>query len=270
MKRSVPFAAALLAASIAAPLGAPAAGANSPAKKPQPTVTVLVTNDDGVNAPGIDAVVEALRTQKKTKVVVVAPAQNWSGVGGRYTPEGVTAEKATTASGYAAYAVAGYPSDTIDYALDVLKLEPDFVISGANSTQNLSESVVAVSGTVGAARQAARRGIPALAVSQGQGSPDYPAGATLAVDWLRRQRRALKGNKATTGPLATIDSLNVPNCPGGPRGVAETGVAPEGTPDVLRTEVDCTSTQTTFAHDVDAFNHGYASLAKVSVPAERG
>ena len=61
---------------------APPAGA---AKKPT-TITVLVTNDDGVSAPGIDALVQALRTSKNTKVVVVAPATNQSGSGGKTTP----------------------------------------------------------------------------------------------------------------------------------------------------------------------------------------
>ena len=65
---------------------APPAGA---AKKPT-TITVLVTNDDGVSAPGIDALVQALRTSKNTKVVVVAPATNQSGTGGKTTPGTLT------------------------------------------------------------------------------------------------------------------------------------------------------------------------------------
>ncbi len=65
---------------------APPAGA---AKKPA-TITVLVTNDDGVAAPGIDALVEALRTTKSTKVVVVAPATNQTSTGGTTTPGTLT------------------------------------------------------------------------------------------------------------------------------------------------------------------------------------
>ena len=65
---------------------APPAGA---AKKPT-TITVLVTNDDGVSAPGIDALVQALRTSKNTKVVVVAPATNQTSTGGKTTPGTLT------------------------------------------------------------------------------------------------------------------------------------------------------------------------------------
>ena len=84
---------------------APPAGA---AKKPT-TITVLVTNDDGVSAPGIDALVQALRTSKNTKVVVVAPATNQTSTGGATTPGTLPTAPATTASGYAATAVQGYP-----------------------------------------------------------------------------------------------------------------------------------------------------------------
>ena len=63
---------------------------------------MLVTNDDGVAAPGIDALVEALRTVKNTKVVVVAPDANQSGTGGNTTPGTLPTAAATTASGYEA------------------------------------------------------------------------------------------------------------------------------------------------------------------------
>ena len=72
---------ALASASVATATPASAAKAKKPA-----TITVLVTNDDGVAAPGIDTLVEALRKQKNTKVVVVAPDSNKSGSGGKTTP----------------------------------------------------------------------------------------------------------------------------------------------------------------------------------------
>ena len=112
---------------------APPAGA---AKKPT-TITVLVTNDDGVSAPGIDALVQALRTSKNTKVVVVAPATNQSGSGGKTTPGTLTTQPATTASGYQATAVQGYPADTVTAALDQLGVKPNVVMSGINPGQNV-------------------------------------------------------------------------------------------------------------------------------------
>lgn len=271
VKRSAPFAAVLLAASITAPLATTPAGASAAAKK-SPTITVLVTNDDGVGAPGIDAVVEALRTQKNTKVVVVAPATNQSGSGSKTTPGGAPGAAATTASAYDAYAVTGFPADSVNYALDVLKVKPNVVVSGSNLGQNLGP-ISEISGTVGAARQAARRGIPALAISQQIGdNPDFPTSGKLAVDWLKKNRKSFTKTKVDGTALAQIDSINVPNCTSGIKGLYETVLAPEGTtePLVSSDPVNCTSTQTSFASDAQAFNNGWAAITKVTVPATAG
>ena len=83
--RSAPLAALVLAA-LAAGRSPPRPRRPRPRRRSPPTITVLVTNDDGVGAPGIDTLVEALRTQKNTKVVVVAPDTNKSGTGGKTTP----------------------------------------------------------------------------------------------------------------------------------------------------------------------------------------
>jgi len=260
---------AVTAVSVGAVTALPASAAK------QPTLTVLVTNDDGVTAPGIDAVVQALRTQKKTKVVVVAPAQNNSGAGEKYTPGGAPGAPGATASGYAATAVQGFPADSVDHALDVVKLTPDVVISGANHGQNMG-TIVDVSGTVGAARQAARRGIPALAVSAQLGdNPDFTTSAQLAVEWLQENRAAIvKASKAAKksgrAPLAEITSINVPTCTGGVRGLTETVLAPAGTTEPLVTLTpDCASTLTSFTSDAQAFNNGYAAQTKVPVAPTR-
>ena len=174
---------------------APASAAK--AKKP-PTITVLVTNDDGVAAPGIDTLVEALRTQKSTKVVVVAPDSNKSGAGGKTTPGTLTTAPAKTASGYDATAVTGWPADTITAALDQLGVKPDVVLSGINAGQNLG-GVVDLSGTVGAARAAAARGIPALAVSQGLGdAPQYEKARSPTSTAPRRSPTSPMTSKAST------------------------------------------------------------------------
>ena len=75
-------------------------------QKPE-TLRILVTNDDGVGAPGINATVEALTALPHTKVTVVAPLTNQSGTGAKVTPGTLTATNAMTASGYPAKAVAG-------------------------------------------------------------------------------------------------------------------------------------------------------------------
>ncbi len=270
VKRSAAVTALLLAASIATPLATTPAGATAAAKKSQPTITVLVTNDDGIAAPGIDAIVEALRTQKNTKVIVVAPATNQSGSASKTTPGGAPGVAGTTASGYAGTAVTGFPADSVNYALDVSKVKPNVVVSGSNLGQNLGP-ISEVSGTVGAARQAARRGIPALAISQQLGAnPDFPTSAKLAVEWLKKNRKSFtKPAKVDGTALTQIDSINVPNCPSGIKGLYETVLAPEGTAEPLVTgdPVNCASTQTSFTSDAQAFNNGWASIAKVTVPA---
>ena len=80
---------------------------------------VLVTNDDGVKAPGIDVLVTALRKMANVDVTVVAPAQDESGTGDRVTPgrASLGASKSETASGYPAVAVKGFPADAVLWAL---------------------------------------------------------------------------------------------------------------------------------------------------------
>ena len=237
---------------------APSAGA---AKKPVP-ITVLVTNDDGVTAPGIDALVQALRGAKNTKVVVVAPATNQTNTGGATTPGTLPTAPATTASGYAATAVQGYPADTVTAALDQLGVKPNVVMSGINAGQNYGP-ITALSGTIGAARMAARRGIPAVAFSQQAGNaPQFADTGKLAVAWLAKHRAAL-AKKPKTAPT-TIESYNVPNCPSGrSRGVlmVATATALPATP----VTVDCTATGPKPTTDFDAFNEGYAALSPVPV-----
>ena len=102
-------------------------------------LTIMVTNDDGVAAPGIDTVVQGLRTLPHTEVTVVAPATNQSGTGGKTTTGTLATSPATTASGYPATAVQGYPADTVIWAVSDhgLSFRPDLVVSGINFGQNI-------------------------------------------------------------------------------------------------------------------------------------
>ena len=250
------LAAVVVLATGAATTAAPA-GATTAAKKSS-TLTVLVTNDDGVSAPGIDALVQALRKVKNTKVVVVAPATNQSGTDEKTTGGALITSPTTTASGYSATAVQGYPADTVVAALDQLGVKPNVVLSGINAGQNLG-TTTDLSGTVGAAKMAVQRGIPALALSQDVGtSPQYPAAATIAVAWLKDNRASLLKKPKT--PSTTLDNVNVPNCPAGkPRGVVK--VATASNADNALATVDCTSKVTKVTTDIEAFINGYAALA---------
>lgn len=252
--------AAVTAAAAASALPAGATQPASAAAKKALVLQILVTNDDGVGAPGIDALVEALRKLPRVKVTVVAPATNQSGTGDKTTPGGVPATDAETASGYPAKAVAGFPADSVIAALDgAAPKKPNVVISGVNQGQNLG-ALTDVSGTVGAARTAARHGIPALAVSQGIAeSPDYASGAREAVDWLKEHRKALSKN--SVAPF--VDNLNVPTCTTGEvRGVIEVPVAPNA--ENALAPSDCQSTVTNPVDDIQAFNDGYASLSELT------
>jgi 5'-nucleotidase len=225
-------------------------------------LTILVTNDDGYDAPGIDAVVEALRALPDVKVTVVAPATNQTLQAGKTTPGELSATESATASGYPATAVDGYPADTIRYALEhqFASAPPDVVVSGINLGPNLGP-IVNVSGTVGAAKAAVARGIPAIAASAGiPPEPSFRAGARLVVEWVRAHREAFAAGG--TRPTAVVN-LNVPSCTSGSlRGVVQVPLSADGSGSVNATP-DCTSTATDPTNDVAAFSMGFAPVTEI-------
>ncbi|MCZ7535280.1 MAG: 5'/3'-nucleotidase SurE [Acidimicrobiia bacterium] len=225
------------------------------------SLQVLVTNDDGVGAEGLDSLVTALSSLEAVTVVVVAPSEQQSGTGGSTTEGPLTTHASETAGGHEATAVDGFPADTIRVALDDLGLEPDLVVAGINEGQNVGP-LVEVSGTVGAARAAASRGIPALAVSQGLGeSFDYEVAAGIVADWIEEHREALL---AGAQGAEVVVSLNVPSCDTGElRGTLEVVLATDL--DDFAQDSDCTSTLENPPDDVVAFVNGYAALTEVSV-----
>jgi 5'-nucleotidase len=223
---------------------------------------ILVTNDDGVEAEGLDVLVTALAALDGVETTVVAPAEQQSGTGGKSTTGPVEVTPAQTAGGHDATAVAGFPTDAVQVAFDELGLDPHVVVAGINEGQNLG-GIVEISGTVGAARAAAREGVPALAVSQGLGDPvDYDAAAELAVAWIEEHAEALLAGEL---PVDSIANLNVPSCDAGEvRGMVEVAT------DVTATEgafdpAECTSTDDGYSDDITAFLNGFATLAEVSI-----
>jgi 5'-nucleotidase len=235
--------------------------------KADETLTILVSNDDGYSAPGIDAVVEALRKLPHVHVDVVAPATDESGTGGKTTPGTLKTQRLKTQSGYPAVAVAGFPADAVNVAFDELDLKPDVVVTGINRGQNVG-AAVNVSGTVGAARAAAVHGVAALASSQGGGSElDYPSGVEFVVDWVKEHRAALVAGKA---PLQ-VENLNVPTCVDSEvRGLAEVPYDTSGDLGAALKNGDCRSTAplSSLHTDVEAFQAGYATLTVIPIKAE--
>ncbi len=241
----------------AAATASASANESNPAAVVKP-LTVLVMNDDGYNAPGIDAVVQALRKEPALTIKVVAPDKNNSGAGGKVSTGPVTYDDAKTRSGYPAVSVHGTPADAANVAFDQLHLTPDVVISGANAGQNLGP-LIDISGTVGAARVAARHGVPSLAVSAGFVKYDFATAAGYAIDWFRRERPSLP--RAATSTPGILDGLNVPSCTAGKvRGelvlAVQTALLPGQSPLAAQ---DCTATVKPTT-EVAAFNAGFATL----------
>lgn len=223
---------------------------------------ILVSNDDGYAAEGIDVLVTALETLDDVEITVVAPLEQQSGTGGQSTEGELAVTDVELASGHPAQAVDGFPSDAVRVALDDQGLEPDLVITGINEGQNIGP-VVDFSGTIGAARAAVARGIPALATSQGSGEPhDYEAAVPFILDWVAEHREAIAAGDAPV----SVTSLNVPSCAEGEiRGLAEPEVDADGDVAAALANQDCTSTEPLdeAAGDVVAFGTGWATLTTV-------
>jgi 5'-nucleotidase len=128
---------------------------------------ILVTNDDGIQSAGLRAAVEAV--SPLGEILIAAPNQQWSG-SGRSMPASVSGrikEAPLRVAGrtYRAYEIDATPALCIIYAmLELVDRQPDLVVSGINFGENVSIDIT-ISGTIGAALEAAAFGIPALAIS---------------------------------------------------------------------------------------------------------
>lgn len=168
-------------------------------------MNILVTNDDGIYAKGINALVTTL-TQKGHKVFVAAPDRERSASGQAITlhsPIGI--KKVSKWEGVTAYAIDGTPTDCSKLGIMELVEEPiDVVISGINKGPNLGTDVL-YSGTVSAAIEAALLGVPAIAVSLADFTDlDYTYAAIVSE---KIAREMLKQGV----PKDTLLNVNVPN-----------------------------------------------------------
>jgi 5'-nucleotidase len=171
---------------------------------------ILVTNDDGVAAPGLAVLAAALREADLGRVTVFAPNRNWSASGHvktLNTPMRVSAAK--LADGTEALTTDGAPSDCVALALlGLVKEKVDLVVSGINPYLNTGHDIT-YSGTVTAAMEAVIGHIPGIAVScDTPRHPDYGPAARIAV---RVAQQVL-----THGlPAYTLLNVNVPGLPDG-------------------------------------------------------
>jgi 5'-nucleotidase len=165
---------------------------------------ILVSNDDGINAPGLKALVLALATEHE--VTVMAPDRERSACGHSVTMDRPLQLRAVEYSGgVRAYSVNGTPADCVKLGLDALPNAGfDLVVSGINSGPNLGTDVL-YSGTVSAAVEAAIFEVPALAVSalEWNNQDNFAQAAEWALKALRRLRLA-------EVPPMMLFNLNVP------------------------------------------------------------
>lgn len=170
---------------------------------------ILVTNDDGVLAPGLLALAQEMRNLGK--VTVLAPDRNWSASGHVKTMERpLRVRPVRLADGSPALTSDGAPSDCVALALlGVVEEKIDLVVSGINPNANIGHDVT-YSGTVTAAMEAVIAGVPGIAVSlnsePGHGELDYAPAARVA---LRVARRAM----AEGIPPGVLLNVNVPHLP---------------------------------------------------------
>ncbi|MGZ3246527.1 MAG: 5'/3'-nucleotidase SurE [Croceibacterium sp.] len=124
---------------------------------------ILLTNDDGIHAPGLE-LLEAVAARLSDDVWVCAPAEEQSGAGHSLT---LHMPVRLRQFGDKRFAVTGTPTDAVNLALRKLFADrpPDLVISGINGGENLADDIT-YSGTISAAMEAALAGIPAVAMSQ--------------------------------------------------------------------------------------------------------
>jgi 5'-nucleotidase len=165
---------------------------------------ILVTNDDGIQAPGLWALAEQLAAVGE--IVVFAPAQEQSGVGTAISlHRSVGLSKVETKlPGVPAFAVDGTPGDSVILALEVMK-DIGLVVSGINTGANMGCDVL-LSGTVGAALQGYIHGIPSVAVSiQARQEFHFEVAARVAGLLARRI--------ANDGAVPILLNVNVPNLP---------------------------------------------------------
>jgi len=167
---------------------------------------ILLSNDDGFIAPGLNLLKEKLSEQ--ADVVAVAPDRDRSGASNSLT---LDIPLRVTKRGDQLYSVNGTPTDCVHLAITGLyDEEPDIVISGINAGANMGDDVI-YSGTVAAAMEGRNLGLPAIAVSMASFKPDYYESAVKAVIILLNQLPELQLEKNDT--IATILNVNVPDLP---------------------------------------------------------
>lgn len=170
---------------------------------------ILITNDDGINAPGLE-VLERIARQMTDDVWTVAPETDQSGVAHSLSLSDPLRLRTVSER---RFAVRGTPTDCVIMGVRKILKEkkPDLVLSGVNRGQNCAEDVT-YSGTIAGAMEGTILGIPSIALSQGYGivtartSPHWATAETHGPALLKRLI-------AEEIPAGTLLNVNFPDCP---------------------------------------------------------
>jgi 5'-nucleotidase len=229
-------------------------------------MNILLTNDDGINSDGILKLAEALRTEGKHKVSVIAPDANRSGISHALSIFNNSVK--LTCLGKDTWSCTGYPADCIIAGINGLLSErPDLILSGINNGENLGTDII-YSGTAAAARQGGLGGIPSIALSL---AGNAPYNWDMAVSWVLDHLEEL----LSYWREYTFVNVNIPNSQDGPIGIIPSWPAAKTYKDILTMAAANDGTRycfleggedTTFAEpgsDCDVVSRNFVSISSV-------
>jgi 5'-nucleotidase len=187
-------------------------------------VRVLITNDDGIQASGLNALRRALTPLNRIDVSVIAPDSNRSATARSITTRSpLWVEEIGFDDGTTGFATDGTPVDCVRFAdLGLLGERPDLIVSGINHGANLGDDIT-YSGTVAAALEGIVLGIPAVAISLQAGSGEMGYRSHAGLDFGPASRFAAElVERLVADPMPPETLVNV-NCPAGaPTGIEVT------------------------------------------------
>ncbi|HNR14305.1 MAG TPA: 5'/3'-nucleotidase SurE [Thermodesulfobacteriota bacterium] len=259
-------------------------------------LTILLTNDDGYNAPGIQAMHAALQ-QAGHSVTIVAPKENWSSNGGAITnplDSGGFTTVTVLREAPDVWSVAGTPADSVGAGLGAIMVNnpPDLLVSGANFSENTGQPASSYSGTINAAIAGCLKGVPAIAVSvQVDALHEFPhftstyAAFPSAGVFTARLIERLAITAAQSGgsllPKGTILNVTIPVPYESIKGVRQTNLAssqivnivwkdvweavPQGGGPVLVTAEVAAGPDPVPYSDTDAYLRGFISITLIDV-----
>jgi len=243
------------------------------AQQPQRSYRILISNDDGVRAPALPVLAQALRAIGE--VFIVAPVENQSGVSQALTAAlPIAREDLALTGGISAIGLSATPATTIQIAIkNIVMPRPDLVVTGINTAYNLGTSAY-LSGTVGAARQAVIEGVPAVATSMAT-----PAVARDLVPAAQQVAGVVRQVRDHGLPSQSFLNVNIPPMPpGGYKGYQVTSQAAvragverfveskrPGTNQTVYWSVYTEGATAPQGTDIWAVNNGYVSVTPMRV-----